>query len=186
MNKFLVAILLLGSFASVAALPPPLGKFVLSPLSNLTLFMRHCEKDLFATPKSNNAEFNTPMVWDLVKGLSKEPGTVSFQSSQTKMYLQESIYNLQKTKYSGLTVLPVVNASLASFRVTSGISNPEQFSFISSSGKYISLNNSLSIKKCSFFGNIKDGIDMQRPDSDLTLLDAPQKKSDATWLLNLP
>merc|ERR1711916_379490 len=146
------------------------------------LFMRHCEKDLFATPKSKNTEFNTPMVWDLVKGLSKEPGTASFQSSQTKMYLQESIYNLQKTKYSGLTVLPVVNASLATFRVTSGISNPEQFSFISSSGKYLSLNNSLSMKKCVS----SDSISMQKPDSDLTLLHTPDAKSDATWLLNLP
>lgn len=186
MNQALVAILFLSLFAPATALPPPLGKFVLSPLSNLTLFMRHCEKDLFATPKTKSAEFNTPMVWNLVKGLSKEPGTVSFQSSETKMYLQESIYNLQKTKYNGLTVLPVVNVTLASFRVTSGISNPEQFSFLSSSGKYISLNNSLSVKKCQFFGGTKDGINMQRPDSDLTLLDMPQKKSDATWLLNLP
>ena len=31
------------------ALPPPLGKFILSPLSNLTLYMRYCGKDAFAT-----------------------------------------------------------------------------------------------------------------------------------------
>ena len=58
--------------------------------------MRHCEKDLFATPKSKNTEFNTPMVWDLVKGLSKEPGTVSFQS-----YADKDVFtgvNLQPTE----------------------------------------------------------------------------------------
>ena len=115
MNQFLVAILVLGSFASVAALPPPLGKFVLSPLSNLTLFMRHCEKTCLLRRSQKIQSLTLQWYGDLVKGLSKEPGTVSFQSSQTKMYLQESIYNLQKTKYSGLTVLPVVNVSLYLF-----------------------------------------------------------------------
>ena len=69
------------------------------------------------------------------------------------------------------------------FRVTSGISNPEQFSFISSSGKYLSLNNSLSMKNVS---HRRIQLDMQKPDSDLTLLHTPDAKSDATWLLNLP
>ena len=166
------------------ALPPPLGKFILSPLSNLALYMRYCGKDAFATPKSEEADSNTAMVWNLVKGLTKEPDTISFQSSNKNMYLQESIYNLQEDNWNGLYNGPLAtNLSLATFRVTSGISNPEQFSFISSSGKYLSLNNSLSMKKCV---SSSDSISMQKPDSDLTLLHTPDAKSDATWLLNLP
>ena len=132
--------------------------------------------------KIRRSRLNTAMVWNLVKGLTKEPDTISFQSSNKNMYLQESIYNLQEDNWNGLYNGPLAtNLSLATFRVTSGISNPEQFSFISSSGKYLSLNNSLSMKKCV---SSSDSISMQKPDSDLTLLLADAKS--VQQLLNLP
>lgn len=135
----------LGVARARAAINLPVGQYQLSPVSQPTLGLRHCNYQAFATPiEAGNDDFN----FLAVAALNGVSGQVSFESLNYPGMFLAPVGKVGEAGRLGIVDSP--DANNASYTPVAGLSDPTKISLISSSttpalaGKYVALGTSLS------------------------------------------